>query len=60
VSTETYEVVKFNKRTGEDETQMRAKKMNAALSARQKEEVEFRCCPADPFHKVAVAPSPRL
>jgi hypothetical protein len=58
---ERYEVVKFNKRTGtripgmffsgssQNETQRRTDKMNAALSAGQKEEVEFRCCLADPF-----------
>jgi len=65
---ERYEVVKFNKQTGEripgiffsglrqDETQERADKMNANLSARQKEEVEFRCCTGDPF---TMGPTPR-
>ena len=60
---ERYEVVKFNKRTGtripgmffsgltQDETQRRADRMNADLSAALREEVEFRCCLADPFKR---------
>jgi hypothetical protein len=69
--TERYEVVKFNKRTGkrvpgmffsgssQDETQRRADEMNAKLSAGQKEEVEFRCCSADPFDTFSMGPMPR-
>lgn len=68
MSTERDEVVKFNRRTGtripgmffsglrHDETQGRADKMNAKLSVGQKEEVEFRCCSADPF---TMGPAPR-
>jgi hypothetical protein len=68
---ERYEVVKFNKRTGtripgmffsglrQDETQRRADKMNANLSAGQKGEVEFRCCSADPFYTFTMGPTPR-
>ena len=69
MATERYEVVKFNKRTGQRipgmffsgsdriETQLRANKMNCHLSVTQKEEIEFRCCPADPFCQVAKAPT---
>jgi hypothetical protein len=71
MSTERYEVVKFNKRTGkripgmffsgssQDEIQRRADKMNADLPAEQKEEVEFRCCSGDPFYKFTIGPTPR-
>jgi hypothetical protein len=64
---ERYEVVKFNKRTGKripgmfftgsnrNETQLRADKMNR-LGAAQKEEIEFRCCAADPFYRFTMAP----
>ncbi len=65
--TERYEVVKFNKRTGQRipgmffsgssriETQLRADKMNYHLGATQKNEVEFRCCLADPFNQFTMA-----
>jgi hypothetical protein len=61
---ERYEVVKLNKRTGQripgmffsgssrTETQLRADEMNCHLGATQKEEIEFRCCPADPFYQI--------
>jgi hypothetical protein len=71
MSTKRYEVVKFNRQTGEripgmffsglrqDETQRRVDKMNADLPAEQKEEVEFRCCSGDPFYKLTTGPTPK-
>jgi hypothetical protein len=68
---ERYEVVKFNKRTGaripgmffsglrQGETQGRADQMNAELSVRQKERVEFRCCSVDPFYAFTMELTPR-